>query len=341
MTSGHSSGGCGCRVGGAGERWAGPWALALLAGLCFSRRRAAARALLVAGSSALAASCGSSSGTQAGSDASTAGGCGSGEVYCSACAGGGFCSASCPAVTCPAQLDAGLGTVVAANGNGGTCPGHASTSCQDCSGGAFCVSGPCPLTTCPVGDSGTRGGSEGGTVVSASCPATLPTFGTTCPALGLSCTYGGSPRPSCRTIMGCGGAQQCNCGSDTCPPSACTTPQTWIGGGPGSGVGLTDRCTWTCPATPPSAGQPCTPPGYCAEADGSQCGCIGFDSTGASVWTCLPPPSDPRCPKVAPLIGSACTDEGLACGNYDICVTGSRVLCKGSTWIDNFGSCPK
>jgi hypothetical protein len=238
--------------------------------------RAAARALLVVVSSALAASCGSSS-TQAGSDASTVGGCGSGEV----------------------------------------------------------------LTTCPGGDSGTRGGSEGGTVVSASCPATLPTFGTTCPALGLACTYGGSPRPSCRTIMGCGGAQQCNCGSDTCPPSACTTPQTWIGGGPGSGVGLTDRCTWTCPATPPSAGQPCTPPGYCAEADGSQCGCIGFDPTGASVWTCLPPPSDPRCPKVAPLIGSACTDEGLACGNYDICVTGSRVLCKGSTWVDNFGSCPK
>jgi hypothetical protein len=54
----------------------------------------------------------------------------------------------------------------------------------------------------------------------------------------------------------------------------------------------------------------------------------------------LPPPSDARCPQVAPLIGTACTDEGLACGNYDICVTGSRVLCKGGVWVDNFGSCP-
>jgi endoglucanase len=39
MTSGHSSAGCGCRIGGAGPRWAGPWALALLAGVGFSRRR--------------------------------------------------------------------------------------------------------------------------------------------------------------------------------------------------------------------------------------------------------------------------------------------------------------
>jgi MYXO-CTERM domain-containing protein len=43
MTSGHSSGGCGCRIGGAGERWAGPWALALLAGVCFGRRRQRSR----------------------------------------------------------------------------------------------------------------------------------------------------------------------------------------------------------------------------------------------------------------------------------------------------------
>jgi hypothetical protein len=54
----------------------------------------------------------------------------------------------------------------------------------------------------------------------------------------------------------------------------------------------------------------------------------------------LSPPSDTRCPHVAPHIGTPCADEGLACGNYDICVTGSRVLCKGGVWVDNFGSCP-
>jgi hypothetical protein len=187
---------------------------------------------------------------------------------------------------------------------------------------------------------GTDGEGTGGTGPSASCPATLPTFNTSCPALGLTCTYGESPRPSCRSIMSCGGAEECNCGSDLCPPADCTTPQTWAGGGPGSGVGYTDRCAWTCPATAPSVGEPCTPPGYCAESDGSQCGCIAFDVQGTSVWACLPPPSDPRCPGVAPLIGSACSNDGLACGNYDICVTGSRVLCKSGTWVDNFGSCP-
>jgi hypothetical protein len=190
------------------------------------------------------------------------------------------------------------------------------------------------------GAGGDAGGGKGGSGISAACPATLPTFDSSCPSLGLSCTYGDSPRPSCRSIMSCGGAQQCNCGSDICPPADCTTPAVWVGGGPGSGVGYTDRCAWTCPATRPTAGQPCTPPGYCADPDGTQCGCIAFDAQGASVWACLPPPSDTRCPQVAPLIGSACADDGLACGNYDICVTGSRVLCKSGTWVDNFGSCP-
>jgi hypothetical protein len=201
------------------------------------------------------------------------------------------------------------------------CPSDCAVFCAD--SGRY--PGNCPCS-CPA--------------TTARCPSAAPSLFATCPALGLSCTYGDSPRPSCRTIMGCGGAQQCNCGSDVCPPSSCFTPEVWVGGGPGSGVGLTDRCSWTCPATPPSVGQPCTPPGYCAQPDGTQCGCIGLDSQGGSVWTCLPPPSDPRCPLVAPLIGSACTDEGLACGNYDICVTGSRVLCTRGSWADDFGTCP-
>jgi len=159
------------------------------------------------------------------------------------------------------------------------------------------------------------GGCGSSAADSVRCPATVPTFGAACPALGLECTYGDDARPSCRTIMSCGGAMHCECGSDVCPPSACTIPQVWVGGGPGNGVGLTDRCDWTCPASPPVAGASCEGSGYCAAANGDQCGCIGFDSQGAGVWRCLPPPSDPRCPAVAPLVGAACTVEGLACGN--------------------------
>lgn len=62
-----------------------------------------------------------------------------------------------------------------------------------------------------------------------------------------------------------------------------------------------------------------------------------------TLWGCLPPPSDPRCPHFAPLVGSPCSDERLACGNYDTCVTGSRVVCEHEhgRWADDFGSCPK
>jgi hypothetical protein len=190
---------------------------------------------------------------------------------------------------------------------------------------------------------GMAGGGAGGTETSAPapCPATLPTFNSACPAAGLICSYGDNPRPSCRSLMACAGIIYCNCGSDTCPPSECTTTmKSWSGGGPGSGVGFTDRCAWTCPATPPNVGDPCTS-GYCAEPDGTQCGCVGSDSHGQSVWACVSPPSDPRCPRVAPLIGSACSNEGLACGDYDICATGSRVLCKSGVWVDNIGACPK
>jgi hypothetical protein len=236
-------------------------------------------------------------------------------------------------LACPLVLGSACGPASGGGGggNGTGGPGGTAGGAGGTAGGAGGAAG---------GAGGTAGGGAGGRGTSAACPATLPTFGASCPASGLTCTYGDNPRPSCRSIMSCGGIEHCNCGSDNCPPADCTMLLTWSGGGPGSGVGHTDRCAWTCPATPPTVGQPCTPPGYCAEPDGSQCGCIALDAQGRSVWACLPPPSDARCPHVAPLIGSACSNEGLACGNYDVCVTGSRVLCKSGVWVDNYGSCP-
>jgi hypothetical protein len=235
-------------------------------------------------------------------------------------------------LVCPLVLGSACGTASPGNGASGGAAGAAGGGMSAAAGGG---SGGAA-----GGTGGAAAGGSGGPGTSGQCPAALPTFDARCSAVDLTCTYGDSPRPSCRSIMTCGSIEMCNCGSDNCPPADCTkSPPAWLGGGPGTGVGYTDRCAWTCPATPPAVGDRCTT-GYCPQSDGTQCGCIAFDSQGAPTWACLPPPSDARCPRVAPLIGSACSIEGLACGNYDLCVTGSRVLCKSGTWVDNFGSCP-
>jgi hypothetical protein len=93
----------------------------------------------------------------------TTGGCGSGEVYCTACGGGGFCSQGCPTIVCPAG-DSGTADG-AANGDAaadasdvdigvsgfqGVCPGASPPatgyplcrSAADCTGGASCAQQP-------------------------------------------------------------------------------------------------------------------------------------------------------------------------------------------------------
>ena len=93
---------------------------------------AAAGAVLIAGSLAALSACGSSGGTGAGSDASATSGCVAGQTYCSSCTGGGFCSASCPAVACPVS-DSGL---TDAAGSGADAVGFALTSLDEsCEGG--------------------------------------------------------------------------------------------------------------------------------------------------------------------------------------------------------------
>jgi hypothetical protein len=248
----------------------------------------------------------------------------------------------------------GSGTAGTTGGGSGsaTTSGSGSSSTTGGSGsttgasGTNGVSGSNGSTGTNATSSGPDAGGEAGAGAPASCPSMPPTLDAPCLAEGTQCTYGSSPRPACRDLRGCGGIMYCNCGSDNCPPSACTILKSWGGGGAGnlpalSPGGNPDRCSWTCPASPPKVGEACTAPGYCAMPDGTQCGCIRPDSTGNGyLWACLPPPSDPRCPRVAPLLGTACSNEGLACGNYDICVDGARVLCRGGIWVDNFGNCP-
>jgi hypothetical protein len=127
------------------------------------------------------------------------------------------------------------------------------------------------------------------------------------------------------------------CKSDTCLPGECPDAgPTWSVGNQWAA-----QCTSsaTCPPTPPTTGAACTQTyAYCALADGTPCGC--FSGAGGTTWTCFHAPTDPKCPKAAPALGSPCTDEGLACADYDVCVLGSRVLCKGGVWVDNLGNCP-
>jgi hypothetical protein len=95
----------------------------------------------------------------------------------------------------------------------------------------------------------------------------------------------------------------------------------------------------SCPATPLVEGAACTPLyAYCPLADGTPCGC--FEGDGGNRWTCVRPPTDPQCPKTAPALGTPCMPEGLACGTYDVCITGARVLCRNGIWVDNLGNCP-
>lgn len=146
-------------------------------------------------------------------------GCAMGDVYCTGCGGGGFCSQGCPTIVCPtgdggmadgaAGGDAGADTRDAADARDADaigCPSAAPTSCLDCSGGGFCVSGACPAKTCPVRDAGMGG-------FQAVCPGANP------PPTGY---------PLCRSAADCTGGAFCaqqpfaGCGACISPQHACT-----------------------------------------------------------------------------------------------------------------------
>ena len=184
--------------------------------------------------------CGSSGSTQSGSDAGNSGGCAAGETFCSACSGGGFCSSTCPAITCPTSTDAGGGPETGGGGDSGVgddsgagCQGSTSTTCVDCSGNSFCVSGSCPSIACP-----TDAGSSGGSDAAASCPSSSPSVGQSC-TQAQGCTY--------MTVC-----VYCASSTHTGMPAECSMS--------------TDACRWSsksvandssCPSTPPTKGAQC------------------------------------------------------------------------------------
>jgi hypothetical protein len=182
---------------------------------------------------------------------------------------------------------------------------------------------------------GDAGGQSGGDAASAtSCPSAPPKNGASCALGGGPCTFADNPRPACRTLAVCT-MPSCSCGSDLCQPYQCPdASSTWS-----VGSNVDSECSPSCPDGGLVEGAACSQLyAYCPLSNGTPCGCYSAD--GGSRWICLRPPTNPQCPTSAPPLGSPCSEEGLACGDYDVCVTGSRVVCKGGLWKDNGATCP-
>jgi hypothetical protein len=161
---------------------------------------------------ALIVGCGANA-SSVGADGASQGACPSGEVYCAACHGGGFCSDACPGIECPAS-DGGTfdGASDAAIIEGGACPTSASTRCLDCSGGAFCVLGSCPAATCPPPDGGPD--ADGGRIPHGDASETCVPLS----CEGLNCECGSCAITVCGTgTMDCGGCE----GGAVCQANRC------------------------------------------------------------------------------------------------------------------------
>ena len=157
------------------------------------------------------------------------------------------------------------------------------------------------------GDSGASDVADG--ALPSSCPASPPSYGTSCAKKGLECTYGTGPELGCRMHATCDGVtwlvQGCDAGS--CPASA--EPD----------------------AACPSNG------GSCGYAGGVTCDCYACLGTcSQNAWHCAAQPSG--CPSSAPNLGSGCT--GDAGCDYGGCTGGWSVACENGVWTRVLIPCP-
>lgn len=149
-------------------------------------------------------------GTTLGSQSQT---CVAGQVYCSTCNGGGFCTAGgCPGIACPIGSDGGGGADAGgvADGGGSSCPANMPLACLDCNGGSYCVaygnSGACPATTCPAGGS-TSAATSGATSSSNSASTTISgSSGSSTCNTNVYCPYGTTPSCQCNPAPDAGRA---------------------------------------------------------------------------------------------------------------------------------------
>jgi hypothetical protein len=178
------------------------------------------------------------------------------------------------------------------------------------------------------GGPGGEGGDEAGGA--SPCPSTSPGDGSACAPQGLTCEWGSSTVQDCDTVAFCNGGRW-----------QVTSP------GPG-GLDCKPGPAAMCPSSFTSVPREshCSPYGlYCDYAQG-RCACAvpagpGFpaDASAAAVWLCQDPAAG--CPQPRPLLGSACSQEGVQC-DYGACTIpgGNGETCQGGVWIEGGIACP-
>ena len=152
-------------------------------------------------------------------------GCPAGQVYCSACGGGGFCASStCPAFSCPAPADAGESEASMP----ASCP-SGQTACTDCGRGTLCLSAGCGSIFCPSLDAST--GESGGSPVDG--PQPCHTNADCTSSFAFNCSPGGG-------TVGCGAVARppfpCNVDSDCQLIDGAAPPKPVVCGQPGGCV---------------------------------------------------------------------------------------------------------
>ena len=182
------------------------------------------------------------------------------------------------------------------------------------------------------GDSGT--GNDASTDAGSTlCPASAPTAGSKCTASGVGeyqCEYGSSTDRACNVVA--------RCGSSGVWSITASDPN-------GCGVKNPPQCPATYATVP--VGKSCFDayPSDCSYPEG-QCTCapsggpVPLDAAAAATWHC-DIPSDSKCPRPRPKLGSACSTPDLSC-DYGACTlpNGVGMACKQGMWVEVPVPCP-
>jgi hypothetical protein len=170
-------------------------------------------------------------------------GCPAGQMYCSGCGSGGFCtSGGCPAFTCPAPADAGGSDAATSTAS---CP-TGQTACADCSGGTLCLSTGCGAISCPSLDASANEGGGSQSDGPQPCHTNADCSG----PFAYSCSPGGA-------VVGCGVAMRppypCNVDSDCQLIQDAAPPRPMVCGQPGGCV-YGNSCVPACQSDSDCAG---------------------------------------------------------------------------------------
>lgn len=179
-----------------------------------------------------------------------------------------------------------------------------------CGGSVSSGSGGGGAATTTASTTSSSSGSGGS--VSKVCAAALPEDGSACSIEGQVCEYGDNP---------------------LCLSSATCKGGVWSL--------LLAKCPGEDPTCPPTreeaAGQPCVNENGICNYDGLICTCTNCieypveKCEGPLLWSCAAPNPTPGCPAAKPNLGTACTQEGLAC-DYG-CEMGDLRVCQGGAWV--------